>query len=157
MYENLSNSEYLEHGLKVLGSNDPNTILDPTGSDVPVLCSVLCFHSDSILFGLSYGLCFLGLGVFWLHSLVTLRYMFHVYLLSSCYFSRSFFAHFLNLFPPYSSTPLAFSMLSLFSTLLSCYQTAIWPTTLINHYDLMTIPFILFFIHTLSFDELRIW
>ena len=61
--------------------------------------------------------------------------------------------------------PHARSPLSLFpcylrlSTLLSHYQLAIRLTTLTNSYDLMTIPFalFLFFIHTLSFDEMRTW
>ena len=50
-----------------------------------------------------------------------------------------------------------FPLLSLLSTLLSRYRLAIRLTTLTNSYDLMTIPFILFlfFIPTLSFDEMR--
>ena len=57
----------------------------------------------------------------------------------------------------HSFTSFASSLLSLFSTLLSRYRLANRLTTLTNFYDLMTIPFILFlfFIHTLSFDEMR--
>ena len=72
-----------------------------------------------------------------------------------------FHAHFSPVFstmsPTHSFTSFTLPLLSLFSTLLSRYRLAIRLTTLTNSYDLMTIPFILFlfFIHTLSFDEMR--
>ena len=76
---------------------------------------------------------------------------------SSRYFSRSFFARFLNLVTHTLVHFLYFSTVILVFTMLSCYQLAIRLTTLTNLYDLMTIPFILFlsFIHILSFDEMR--
>ena len=75
------------------------------------------------------------------------------YILSSRYFSRSFFTVFSTLSPTHSFTSFTFPLLTLFS----CYRLAIRLMTLTNSYDLMTIPFILFliFIHTLSFDEMR--
>ena len=72
-----------------------------------------------------------------------------------------FHAHFSTVFstlsPTQSFIPFTFSLLSLFSTLLSRYRLAIQLMTFTNFYDLMTIPFIifLFFLHTLSFDEMR--
>ena len=56
---------------------------------------------------------------------------------------------------PYHLHTRSFLSLSLLSTLFLCYCSAIQPTILINSYDLTTIPFILFFFHSLSFDELR--
>ena len=72
-----------------------------------------------------------------------------------------FHTHFLPVFttlsPTHSLTTFTFPLLSLFSTLFSCYRLAIRLTTFTNSYDLTTIPFalFLFFIHTLSFDEMR--
>ena len=72
-----------------------------------------------------------------------------------------FHAHFSTvlstLSPTHPFTSFTLPLLSSFSTLFSCYQLAIRLTTFTNFYDLMTIPFILFlfFIHTLSFDEMR--
>ena len=74
-----------------------------------------------------------------------------------------FHAHFSTVFTTlsliHSFTSFTFPLLSLFSTLLSRYRLAIRLMTLTNYYDLMTVPFILFlfFIHTLSFDEMRTW
>ena len=72
-----------------------------------------------------------------------------------------FHVHFSTVFstlsPTHSFTSFTFLLLSLFSTLLSRYRLVIRLTTLMNAYDLMTIPFILFlfFPYTLSFDEMR--
>ena len=72
-----------------------------------------------------------------------------------------FHAHFLTVFSTLSLTHSFISftlpLLSSLSTLFSCYQLAIRLTTFTNSYDLTTIPFILFlfFLHTLSFDEMR--
>ena len=72
-----------------------------------------------------------------------------------------FHAHFSPVFstlsPTHSFAAFSFLVLSLFSTLLSRYRLVVRITTLTNFYDLMTIPFILFlfFIHTLSFEEMR--
>ena len=73
--------------------------------------------------------------------------------LSLHYFSCSFFAHFLNLV---TFTLIHSSHISLLSTLFSCYCSTIWPTILTNSYDSTTIPFILFFFHSLSFNELTL-
>ena len=72
-------------------------------------------------------------------------------------FHTHFSPVFSTLSPTHSFISFTISLLSLFSTLLSCYQLAIRLTTLMNSYDLMTIPIILFsfFIHTLSFYEMR--
>ena len=72
-------------------------------------------------------------------------------------FHAHFSPAFTTLSPTHSFTSCIFPLLSLFSTMFSCYRLAIRLTTLTNSYDLMTIPFILFlfFIHTLSFDEMR--
>ena len=72
-----------------------------------------------------------------------------------------FHVHFSSVFSTLLSThsfiAFTFPLLSLFSTLLSRYRLVIRLMTLTNFYDLMTIPFILFlfFLHTLSFDEMR--
>ena len=64
---------------------------------------------------------------------------------------------FSTLSPTHSFISFTLPLLSLLSTLFSCYPLVIRLTTLKNFYDLMTIPFILFlfFIHTLSFEEMR--
>ena len=99
-------------------------------------------------------------------SLLFMYVTFHLWLLSFPLFHAIchraiFHTHFppviSTLTPTHSFTPFTFHLLSLFSTLLSCYWSAIWPTTFMNFYDLKTIPFIIFFIHTLSFKEMRTW
>ena len=73
------------------------------------------------------------------------------------FFTLIFCLFFSTLSPTHTFIPFKSLLLSLFSTLLSRYRLAIRLMTLTNSYDLMTIPFILFlfFIHTLSFDEMR--
>ena len=60
---------------------------------------------------------------------------------------------FSTLSPPHSFTSFTFPLLFL----LSCYRLVIRLMTFTNSYDLTTIPFVLvlFFIHALSFDEMR--
>ena len=86
----------------LLGSNDPNTIPDPTRIRCSCFC-MLCYVSarTPFLFGLSYVYVSFGLRTFQLHSLVILRYMFHAlpFTLSLC-FPRAHYVsyfHFLGL------------------------------------------------------------
>ena len=88
--------------------------------------------------------------------------------LIGCWIQASVIALFFTLiFCPFSQPchPHTRSILScsscyqLLFTLLSCYQPAIAPWLSRTLHELMTIPFtlFLFFIHTLSFDEMRTW